>query len=442
MNLRKTIFWLTLALSCLATLTCAFAEERQEADAKPPLRAAIFIQNRAGKGFQDKIDALGDLLSARLTEKGFSVIDRADVVAKFRESRERDKAVQKAVKLLIDLGSKKNEASVEDSITGASALRIAQMIGADYLIFGTITSAGQERRRFKGKGTVYGTDNEVTIKTLRVALKVLEGNQGGTVYGDVITVSERVATVDRLEVESSDTANKLLGDAAVQAAENIAGKVERIRTAKVKSVPTVEFQVTANVEGAAVELDGAVIGSAPGHFNAAPGLHQVKVTRQWMITWERTVNIFPNMILNVSLELSDEGTARFMTMEGFKAAMAREKQDRELEAKEREAGVGIAKEQSEADAYSKKKVSEGTAEYLKNYKAPQQVIMPAAPAGQIQLTIQPGQAAPAPAASTLPLVPASPVVVPSVLAVPAAPAVDVKLPEVSIKPAESKEAPK
>ena len=327
---------------------------------KPMLRAAIFVQNRAGEALHDKIDVLNDLITTRLTEKGFSIIDRNDVVAKFRESRESDAAVKKNIRMLDSLlESGKSDATVEYAITGASALRISQMIGADYLIFATINSIGHETRRFKGQGTVYGTDNAVTVYTLRIALKVLEGNQGGTVYGDVVTASERVAVVERLEIESSDILNKLLDAGAVQVAENIGGKIERIRNVKVKSIPTVEFTINANVEGAVVELDGAAIGSVPGRFNAAPGLHQLRVTKQWLKTWERTVNIFPNQVLNVTLELSDEGIQRFMTMEQFKHEMDKDRKRVEMEMKERETGIGIAKEQSEAEAYATKQIADG-----------------------------------------------------------------------------------
>ena len=117
-----------------------------------PLRAAIFVQNRAGNDFQDKLDTFKDLITARLTENGFAIIDKNDVLAKFQESRNEDNATKVAINTAIDLTkSKKTEASVEDIITDSSALRIAQMLGVDYLIFATITSYGEEQKVFKGQ---------------------------------------------------------------------------------------------------------------------------------------------------------------------------------------------------------------------------------------------------------------------------------------------------
>lgn len=162
-----------------------------------------------------------------------------------------------------------------------------------------------------------------------------------------------------LTVETTDMIPKLLDAGARKIAENVSDKVERIRNVKVKTVPAVELTINCNVEGAAVELDGAVIGSAPGRFFAAPGLHQLRVTKEWLTPWERTVNIFPNQVISVTLELSEQGLARFATIEQLKADLARNKQLTDIEMKERDAAVGIAKEQSEAEAYAKKQIAEG-----------------------------------------------------------------------------------
>jgi hypothetical protein len=348
-----TLLWVNLMV-LVSTLS---AEDKLSAGGNPPpadrpvmLRAAIFVQNRAGKEYQDKIDVLNDLITARLTEKGFSIINKNDVVAKFRESRANEDEVGELTTKLADLvKTGKTEVSIEDSISGASALRLAQMINADYLVFATINSAGSEIKKFKGQTTIYATESEVRIYTLRIALKVMEGNQGGTVYGDVVTVSERIGGTKYLDTASSDIDNKLLDVGAVKIAENIVGKVDRIRDVKVKSVSVVEFMVRSNLEGATVELDGAVIGAVPNKFTAAPGLHQLRVSKEWCSTWERTVNVVgQGQILDVTLELSPEGARRYKDLETFKQQL-----------KESDADIDIKKQQSEADAYAKKQIAEG-----------------------------------------------------------------------------------
>jgi hypothetical protein len=71
-----------------------------------------------------------------------------------------------------------------------------------------------------------------------------------------------------------------------------------------------------------VEIDGATVGSSPGTFKATPGLHQMRVTRQWMQPWQQTVNIQPGATFRVALELSDAGLQRYRSLEGFRAAVA------------------------------------------------------------------------------------------------------------------------
>ncbi len=335
---------------CWASLPITLAAENGEtADKQPMLRAAIFVQNRAGEAYQDKIDVLNDLITTRLTEKGFSIIDKHDVVEKFRESRDRDAEVKKTIEALTN---GEIDFSVEDALKDASALRLAQMIGADYLIVATINSVGLTDKKFTGKGTTYGVDNEVTDYTLRVALKVLEAGQGGSVYGDLVKASERIPRTDNLEIVSSDTINSLLDSAAVDIARNIGGRVEEIRTVQVKHTRAVPFTIiTSGVEGATVELDGAAIGSAgsaPVEFIAPPGIHMMRITREWFTPWERPVNIYADQKLNVTLELSAAGIERFQDLEGFKKEMAAA-----------QAEIDIAREQSAADAYAKRLLAEG-----------------------------------------------------------------------------------
>jgi hypothetical protein len=343
-------------VTIISPLTVLSAEKAPDA----PLRAAIFIQNRAGAEFTDKLDVLNDLLTTRLTEKGFSVIDRSVVVAKFREARDLEPALQRDVSTLEKAAEGSNgSGGIESALSGASALRIAQMIGADYLVMASLTSFGQEIRTFKGEGTHFGSSNKSYIYTLRISAKVLEGNQGGTVYGDTVSVAERVAVVENLRIESNDIVNKLLDAAALKVAENIGDKVQKIRDVRVKTVPVVEFSVQSNVEGATVELDGAVLGSTPGRFVAAPGLHQLKISKQWLSPWDKTINIYANQVLNVTLELSAEGLKRYSTLEQLKLDLAKTKMRTEMEGKERESNIDINKQQSEADAYSKKAIADG-----------------------------------------------------------------------------------
>jgi len=334
---------ITTVLTTLYLLTVSLGYAAAAEVISPPLRAAIFVQNSAGIEYKSQIDPLTNQLAARLSEKGFSIIDRRDVIGKFSESRETDPAAIKAAKALEQLARDgKSDSRLEDALTGASAHRIARQLGADYLIMATINSMSRETKSFKGQGTVYGTNNSSHVYTIRVAVKVLEGSRGGAIYGDIVAASERIALVENLEIATDDIYPRLVDAAAIKVAENISSKVERIASVKVAPPEkSVKFIVTSNIQGATVELDGAALGSAPGTFYAEPGIHTLRVTKEWLTNWERTVNISANQTINVGLELSDEGIQRYMTLERFKAE------------------VSIAKEQSEASAYATKQIAEG-----------------------------------------------------------------------------------
>ena len=333
-----------IALLAASLLSPSLFAEEGQAEEPGLLRAAIFVQNRAGEEFREKVDVLNDLLTTRLTEKGFSIINKQDVIERFRVSR--DPALERAAAAL-------EKGSIEDALKDASATRLAQMMQADYIIIATITSYGHRHSKFSGRGTMYGVDNEATAYTLRVGCKVLEGAQGGTIYGDVVKVSEKQPGLENLKTDyTEETLNSLLDRAAMQIALNVGEKINYIRTVKVKHLPTVPFTVSANIlDGATLQLDGAVIGSIglePQQFFVAPGIHLMKVSRQWFQSWEKPVNITADQRLNITLKLSKEGAERYKDIEAFNQEMEAER-----------AKVEIAKEQSEASAYAKKKIAEG-----------------------------------------------------------------------------------
>jgi hypothetical protein len=233
------------------------------------------------------------------------------------------------------------------------------MLDVNYVIIATLSSLGEERKVFKGDGSLYKSNNEAVIRTLRTSIRVLEGNQGGSVYGDTVTVQKKLGGLDRLEIVTDDANNQLIDEAAAVIADNIAKKISKIRDAKVETLSMAELTLTSNVEGATVEIDGAVLGAVPGSYAVKPGLHQIAVSKEWYSTWRRTINVVPNQVINVALERSKEGEARH-------AETLRVQREDEYSRKKGDAEIAIAKEQSEAEAYAKKKVAEGEKEFRGN----------------------------------------------------------------------------
>lgn len=353
--------WSTAFLLCASTTMATDAPAVTNTQGTGMLRAAIFVQNRASADFQKSVDTLNDLITTKLTEKGFSIIDKDMVIPAFKEFRDDQDATRAGQKLKVDnLAVTKTEATVENVLTSASALRIAQMINADYLVVATINSAGHETREFKSQDTAYGANMKATVYTMRIALKVMEGRQGGTVYGDVVTATEKVPKTKDYESESTDIVNKLLDDGSTLIADRVVSRISRIRDS-LPATPSLvaEFSVNCNLLNSTVELDGAVVGTTPGRFKTAPGLHQLRISHEWYATWDKTANVYSNQVLNVSLELSEEGFKRFQNLEQFKVTLKNEFQEIALRGLVVTSQVARAKVQSDAEAYALMRIAEG-----------------------------------------------------------------------------------
>lgn len=346
-----------------------------------PLETAIFVRNTGGKDLNSEIDTFNNMLSSRLTDKGFAIMDWNDIVQKFRESDETEDNIYKYTKSFMAVATttpsndsataftektkttepqnSMTEKTKSGGVTNSSALRISQMLGARYLIVATMGHVGHERRIFKGEGTLYKTNNEVDIFTMPMTVRVLDGNSGQSIYGDTLVASTQVYQNASVEIIMNNIIDKLIDSGTLLLADNIAQKVDQIRTAVLKSSTPVQFTLDCNINGATAELDGAAIGSPPGIFTAKPGLHQLRITREYFQPWEQTVNIYANQKLTVSMEFTTEGQAKYKDLAAFKQSL-------ELEKAKTYAKIDIEKQQSQADADVKEKVSSGQEVFLKN----------------------------------------------------------------------------
>ncbi len=319
-------------------------EERKE-----PLLAAIFIKNRASSVDDQKARVLEDMFIGEVTGVGMRVVSPEDTVTALRrfyrtdEERER-RTVDDRSKVEDEnrLMSQAVDRMLEDS---TSALRLAQMMGVDYVLVASITSYGRETNRINRPDM--GIDRTITTHKLRTTYKVLDIAKGGSeAAGNIL--SERRASNDNtqdggLVVETM--LDDLLANASQQMAGHLGSKIAegRVRTpdevgAKLPftvmcgmqdmSVPEVikdeqgRYMITGNtykLEALAVtvELDGVVVGSAPGTLEAYPGLHRLRLTREGFAPWERMVNIAERsdgepMVLQVAMQLDETGRRRWI----------------------------------------------------------------------------------------------------------------------------------
>ncbi len=306
-------------------------------------RAALFVQNRAGSALDDQLDTFDDLVSTRLTDAGFEVIRSADVLDRVSPAGAPPKGetLRQVVQVL---QTAKSEGTVDEPAQSASALRLAQMLNADYLVFASLVSLGENKKQVQA----YGMAQEVATQNLRVALRVLEGNDGAQIYGDTIKVSDSVAQNPNITVTQGDQLNELMDRGAVELAAAVGGSINQIEAATPPKAELASVSVSSTAPGASVEVDGVAVGSTPGTFELRPGVHRMRLTREGYATWEKSVNITDGQTLNIAMEMSGSGIER----------------KGELEAQSRI--DDIAREQSAADAQATTTVAGGVGQQASN----------------------------------------------------------------------------
>ncbi|HZF00464.1 MAG TPA: PEGA domain-containing protein [Methylomirabilota bacterium] len=238
--------------------------------------------------------------------------------------------------------------ALDDALNNnTSALRLAQNLGADFILIPAITSYGTEKKTYNGNGI--STVN--VMHTLRVSYKIVEAGMGGAMQGGMVVATKNIRQTEGLQTEDSDLINGLLDDAAMQLADAIAENAKTLPTeiAKAKmvsfsvactmtdprqqpimiSTPEVKDKrvveknppVAVQAMDVTVELDGVALGSTPGQFKAQPGLHKISLSREGFDTWSRTINIYDGQTLSVALQMSEDGYARWADTTAFLATL-------------------------------------------------------------------------------------------------------------------------
>jgi PEGA domain len=292
--------------------------------------AAVVVSNRAGKEYDNKILVLQDLISARITDLGFSLLSREIVVDNLRKF---DANTASADRPSNSLDAQLTEQS--------SALRLAQNMGADYIVQASITSYAATKRQVKAYGLDY-TNHEYS---LRVTYAILDASGGGSLTSDIAkpTRTEQVSANETNMVEG--VFDDLLDEATKQITDSLrtriaAGRITapklaaklvtitikpeaadlfipdvRINAENVVTVGESKFKVTPL--SATVEVDGVAVGTAPGQITLRRGFSKLRISREGFDTWERTISAVDGQVLTVAMKMSDDGYARFRDATAF-----------------------------------------------------------------------------------------------------------------------------
>lgn len=319
--------WRIRLMGLLMLLIACSGMSAADGNAQPPvlLKTAIFVENRAGEMFKDKASTLEDLIGSRVAGLGFTLLSRQDLTDALKKEGG---------------GTALDKALSEQS----AAVSLARNLGADFILMASITSYGTDQKTFKDENV----ETVIIIHTLRVGYRVLEAGAGGSLAGDTFKVTKQTRATANSTTASSEVLNELLDEASQKLAESLPRKRSLLTNIVVPakqvevtiacgmqdlaqlpvSVPDIRVLddgttlVTTNRLGiqildATVEVNGAAVGSAPGKFKVPPGINKIRITREGFKDWERTVSFSEGQKLNVALQMSEAGYARWQNNTTF-----------------------------------------------------------------------------------------------------------------------------
>lgn len=292
----------------------------------PVKKVAVFVQNRTQMpAMDDEIDGIRDRITASLAAvDGLEILDSSQVADGFRKYKVSADEERKNL--------------VPGIFTGGSVGNVARMIGCDYIIAASVVGASSMRRSLNGQPN--------TVFTLRTTTKVMDAT--GRTVGSIPPWSSTFPVLNEPGDDPMGYYNILIDRWVEDVTDQIAANALKWRKPAVAATALVSFKVTTSIDkvmtelesqtrgangelladlrkvvgGATVELDGATIGTCPGVFQAAPGLHQIKITRQWMQPYTATVNIVDGMQLDIAMEMSEAGLAKWGSAEAIRADVA------------------------------------------------------------------------------------------------------------------------
>lgn len=295
---------------------------------------AIFVKNNVksksqDENLDDEVDGIRDRLAAEVSGHDFAVMDSAEIGAAFNRYK--------------ITTAEERAGQVAGLFTGGSVTRIAQMLGADYILTASINGASSVGRKVGDQDHSADGAGDVIVYTLRVSTKVMDATTGASVWG-VNWKNKRPTSaggdamshyndlVDMWVEEVGENMDEVRGKwrppmayDGMLASFTVSTTLDDVFTplaATVDASKPLKEEIRVVAGGVTVEVDGATVGSPGGVYRVRPGLHQMRVTRAWMKPWTGTVNITEGSHFNIALELSDEGFKHYRSKEALRAELA------------------------------------------------------------------------------------------------------------------------
>ncbi|HAW96359.1 MAG TPA: hypothetical protein DCX60_08795 [Phycisphaerales bacterium] len=270
---------------------------------------AIFTRTLSPKIPPRGTAVLESSISACLSGAGASVISRSDVVngvARFSGDDANSG------------GGGSESRAVEEALSNqSSALRLAQLLGADGIIVVTMTSYNDNRRTFESDELGVASTT-VSTYTLRTAYQILSGDNGASVFGgnadaqvslkETADLVERTDPIDGLLADASQKLCRQISSNAASMGSVVASSPAARSSVKVElfasGLEVPDIVVTEDGEkvvgstrlpiapvGARIYIDGVLTGAAPSTFSLSKGVHRLRIDHPLFSPLEEIVNV-------------------------------------------------------------------------------------------------------------------------------------------------------
>jgi len=271
-----------VGLVCFAAAVACTAQPVEKAEAAPAdgdgiTLAVIEFDNVSGQNLPGIGQVAHDVLNSYLVGlPGVSVVTRDKLNAVLKEQ---------------DLGS--------SGLVGnrAKSKQLAQLLGADYMVTGSVLQYATDVRRFNA----FGARTVTVFHRMKVSLQIVDlgtaklsfaktydleyKDTGGLSAGTYLLAGRERDLLDGLiNLASEDLKKAVVAHAGVDAP----GKLFK-------------FPVSTTPTGADIEVDGVYLGSTPADIEVEEGTHAVKLTLQGFRPWEKKVKVGAGLKVAVSL---------------------------------------------------------------------------------------------------------------------------------------------
>jgi hypothetical protein len=238
--------------------------------------------------------------------------------------------------------------SLEEKLSKqTSAMRLAQSLGANMILFATIQSYGYEKRIFKGN-EIAPVATVTHYHNLRVSYRLGFSADGVSVAGDQIKVTRAWRESSSIKRETDDLLNDMIEEAASKLSKQILAANRTIKEVPKINGVGVSFSVKPALPGGAVLqlpkyededikmevetsvaadvlIDGISIGAVSSNMRVASGLHQIAVQMDGYKPWKRFVNVSEGQKIQVTLEMTQDGFERWKETIDFFQEMSKNK---------------------------------------------------------------------------------------------------------------------